>query len=170
MDITIRPVEPADIPAIVDFVKEGRLVMFPMLDIESQNQYAQQELAKFQQRFIDSSHGWFLAAYSNDQLIATVGYLAYDDRFPKLGLGCEGVVEVVRLFVNPAWRRAKLASRLMTMLEERARQTGIKTLYLHTHPFLDGAIKFWERQGFAIVGYEDDPFWQTTHMSKRIAE
>jgi hypothetical protein len=37
-------------------------------------------------------------------------------------------------------------------------------LYLHTHPFLPGALGFWERQGFRIVDVESDPVWRTTHM------
>lgn len=43
-------------------------------------------------------------------------------------------------------------------------QAGIQCPYLHTHPFLPGAITFWERQGFVIVDLEADPLWRTTHM------
>ena len=37
-------------------------------------------------------------------------------------------------------------------------------LYQHTHPFLPGAIRFWEKQGFSLTDVETDPVWNTTHM------
>jgi hypothetical protein len=49
-------------------------------------------------------------------------------------------------------------------LKAEALVQQVEVLYLHTHPFLPGAIGFWERQGFAVVDVEDDPVWHTTHM------
>ncbi|MDF2491224.1 MAG: GCN5-related N-acetyltransferase, partial [Pseudomonas sp.] len=73
-------------------------------------------------------------------------------------------VEIVRLFVAPAFRRSGLAARLCSELREHAISQGVEMLYLHTHPFLPGAVRFWERQGFEVVDVEADPVWQTTHM------
>ncbi|KAH0427114.1 acetyltransferase [Colletotrichum camelliae] len=168
MEITIQTAKSEEIPAIVEFIKQARSVMFPWKDAESQNQHAQRELENFSKTYLDNHNGAFLTAYGNGQIIAAIGYAPYDDRFPELGLGCEGVVEFVRLYVNPAWRRAGLASKLCAALEQRARDAGMKKLYLHTHPFLEGAIGFWERQGFSILQVDDDPVWQTTHMSKAL--
>ena len=39
-------------------------------------------------------------------------------------------------------------------------------MYLHTHPFLPGAIDFWLRQGFEVVDVDADPVWRTTHMQR----
>lgn len=75
-------------------------------------------------------------------------------------------VEVVRLFVLPAFRRCGLARELYRALEAMARTEGVEVMYLHTHPFLPGAIDFWLRQGFAVVDVEADPVWQTTHMQR----
>ncbi|KAL3301239.1 putative GNAT family acetyltransferase [Colletotrichum asianum] len=168
MEITIQSAKSEDIPAIVEFIKQARSVMFPWIDAESQNQHAQRELENFSNTYLDNPNGAFLTAYGNGQIIAAIGYAPYDDRFPELGLGREGVVEFVRLYVNPAWRRAGLASKLCAALKQRARDAGMKKLYLHTHPFLEGAIGFWERQGFSILQVDDDPVWQTTHMSKAL--
>jgi len=73
-------------------------------------------------------------------------------------------VEVVRLYVLPAVRRLGLAGRLYRSLQALARADGVEVMYLHTHPFLPGAIDFWRRQGFEVVDVEADPIWQTTHM------
>lgn len=38
-------------------------------------------------------------------------------------------------------------------------------MYLHTHPFLPGAIRFWQKQGFDVVCVdEQDEVWRTHHM------
>ncbi|KAJ0332529.1 hypothetical protein COL922a_011378 [Colletotrichum nupharicola] len=151
MEIAIQSAKSEDIPAIVEFIKQARSVMFPWIDAESQNEHAQRELENFSKTYLDNPNGAFLTAYGNGQIIAAIGYAPYDDRFPELGLGREGVVEFVRLYVDPTWRRAGLASKLCAALEQRARDAGMTNLYLHTHPFLEGAIGFWERQGQAQI-------------------
>ena len=95
---------------------------------------------------------------------ATIGYLPYDGRFPQLDYRGRKVVEVVRLFVLPAHRRAGLAAQLYRALLALAQADGVQLVYLHTHPFLPGAIEFWQRQGFEIIEVDADPVWQTTHM------
>lgn len=169
MGIEIRVATSEEIPAIVDFVTRARADMFPMLDATWHQKAAQQEQATFQQAHLDHSHGTFLVALADGCLIATIGYVAYDDRFPQFTFKDESVVEVVRLYVEPTWRRAGLASKLYSMLEVEARKAGIERLYLHTHPFLPGAVGFWERQGFSILYIDhDDEVWRTTHMSQPI--
>ncbi|MGY2436705.1 GNAT family N-acetyltransferase, partial [Escherichia coli] len=61
----------------------------------------------------------------------------------------------IGLYVND-----QLAGRLFQALKMLAREQGVERLYLHTHPFLPGAIEFWQRQGFVIVDVEDDPLWR----------
>ncbi|KAJ4308309.1 hypothetical protein N0V84_012172 [Fusarium piperis] len=165
MDIIIRAASADEIPAILDFVGKARADMFPMLDPKSDKQ-TERELVSFRGTYLEHSNGAFLTARVDGRLIATIGYLNYDGRFPHLKFSHERVVEVVRLYVDPAWRRAGLASKLFAALEQTARQAGIKQLYLHTHPFLTGARSFWERQGFSLVCVDEDPVWQTTHMSR----
>ncbi|XPS69267.1 hypothetical protein M3J09_001545 [Ascochyta lentis] len=74
-------------------------------------------------------------------------------------------VEVLRLFVLPQHRRHGLAAALFQALKERAVAEGVQCMYLHTHPFLPGAIRFWEKQGFDVVRVdEEDRVWRTHHM------
>ncbi|KAM5349758.1 hypothetical protein ACJ41O_006263 [Fusarium nematophilum] len=167
-DISILSAKADEIPSIVDFVMAARADMFPMIDPASHVKQTERELANFQKTYLDHPEGAFLIARADGRLIATIAYLVYDGRFPELKLGHDRVVEVVKLYVDPAWRRAGLASKLVAALEQTARHAGIETLYLHTHPFLPGAITFWERQGFSLISIDDDPVWRTTHMSRAI--
>lgn len=169
MTTTIRLAAPDEIPGIVDFIMAARADMFSMLDPSLHLQKAQRELANFQQSYLEHPDGAFFIARVDGRLVATIGYVAYDRRFPQLDFGYERVVEVLRMYVHPDWRRIGLASKLFAALEQRARQAGIQQMYLHTHPFLPGSIKFWERQGFSVDHIEDDPVWRTTHMSRVLA-
>lgn len=162
--ISISQATPEEIPSIVDFTKVARAEIFPMIDAASHNKQTARELAQFQQTYIDHPDGAFLVAKIDGTIAASIAYVAYDGRFPYLDLAPGRTVEVIRLYVDPAFRRAGLASRLFDALEETAREAGIEQLYLHTHPFLPGAATFWERHGFAVIHVDDDPVWQTIHM------
>lgn len=158
--VEIVSVEPQDIPAAVDFVLRARAEIFPKLDSAG----LPADLANFAQVYSEEGGGRFLIARSNGDIVAAIGYLPYDDRFPQLDYGQRKVVEIVRLYVIPAFRRSGLATTIFVALKALAQEQGVDVLYLHTHPFLPGAIGFWERQGFRVVDVESDPVWQTTHM------
>ena len=75
------------------------------------------------------------------------------------------IVEVIRLFVLPEYRRHGLAASLFKALKDHAIASGVNFIYLHTHPFLPGAIHFWKLQGFDVICVdEEDEVWQTHHM------
>ncbi|GAB1199714.1 hypothetical protein APSETT444_009071 [Aspergillus pseudonomiae] len=98
MTTTIRPAAPDEIPAIVHFIMAARADMFSMLDPSLHLQKAQRELANFQQSYLEHPDGAFFTARVDGRLVATVGYVAYDQRFPQLDFGHERVVEVLRIF------------------------------------------------------------------------
>jgi GNAT superfamily N-acetyltransferase len=87
-------------------------------------------------------------------------------KYPTLPLAYPyKIVEVLRLFVLPQYRRHGLAASLFQALKDHAIASGVHFMYLHTHPFLPGAIRFWEKQGFNVVRVdEEDKVWQTHHM------
>ncbi|KAF5702464.1 GNAT family acetyltransferase [Fusarium mundagurra] len=169
-NITIQQATHDEIPAIVDFITKARAEMFPFLDQSSSDQMAQTELDIFKDRYLDHPQGAFLTAYSDGRLIATIGYVAYDGRFSHISLEPEKVVEILRLYVGPEWRRVGLASRLFETLVKTAQQSGVEQFYLHTHPFLPHAIDFWKRRGFSIITVDKDPVWQTTHMKRSLQD
>jgi GNAT superfamily N-acetyltransferase len=160
---SIDPATYAAADEIVTFTNTARRKLFPMLA----NSPVPDDLARFPAIYLEGP-GCCLTAWDQGKLIAVIGYLPYDHRFAQLDYRGAKVVEVVRLFVLPEYRRGGLAARLFSALKEHAQARGIECLYLHTHPFLPGAIAFWERQGFEIVDVEADPLWQTTHMHLRL--
>ena len=161
MGVSIRAVKAADIPEVLSFALQARDELFPTLSTTG----TPHDLAQFEAVYLQGG-GQFLIARADGQIVAAVGYRPYDSRFPQLDYrGCK-TVEVVRLYVRPAFRRLGLAGQLYRSLEALAREADVKVVYLHTHPFLPGAIDFWRRQGFEVVDVEADPIWQTTHMHR----
>ena len=158
--IDIRPAAPDQIPAILDYVMAARASVFPQLDATQ----VPDDLARFDEVYLASNQGCFLLAWQEGQIVGAIGYLPYDQRFSQLRLPATDIVEVVRLFVSPSCRGAGVAKALYAALLAQAHQAGVATLYLHTHPFLPGAIAFWQKQGFEVIDVESDPVWQTTHM------
>ncbi|VVP69372.1 hypothetical protein PS910_00570 [Pseudomonas fluorescens] len=164
MPVTIIPAAPEAADEIVAFTNTARRDLFPMLA----NSPVPDDLARFPAVYLEGP-GCCLTARDQGKLIAVIGYLPYDHRFGQLDYRAAKVVEVVRLFVLPEYRRSGLAAKLFGALKDHAQDQGVECLYLHTHPFLPGAIAFWERQGFEIVDVEADLVWQTTHMHLRLA-
>lgn len=155
----ITSVRSADIPAALDFLLAAREQMFPKL----RDSAMPDDLAAFEAVYVNGA-GRFLLARDQGRIVGAIGYLPYDRRFPALDYPGQKVVEVVRLFVLPPYRRVGLARALYAELQQAARQAGVQVMYLHTHPFLAGAVDFWQRQGFELVSVDPDPVWQTTHM------
>ena len=162
--VEIIPAHGHDIAAVVDFVMRARAQTFPLLASADMPH----DLQHFARVYGEEGEGRFLIARRGGDIVAAVGYLPYDHRFAQLDYASGRVVEVVRLFVHPDWRRSGLATTICDALKACARQQGVDVLYLHTHPFLPGAIGFWQRQGFCVTDVEDDPVWQTTHMECRL--
>jgi len=161
----IQTVSDADIPEVLDFVLKARAELFPKLSATG----IPDDLARFAEVYLRGA-GRFLIARHEGQIVASIGYLPYDRRFPHLPYPDLKVVEIVRLFVLPSQRRSGLAGALYRSLRDLALAEAVEVIYLHTHPFLPGAIAFWQRQGFTIIDIDTDLVWQTTHMHNLMSE
>jgi ribosomal protein S18 acetylase RimI-like enzyme len=148
----IQLVTPETQGEVLDFIHNARKSMFPGLHLTPDNE------------MLFGPGSCFLEASDGQDLIAVIGYVPYNHRFPQFDYSCMKTAEVVRLYVLPQYRRYGLAAALFCALRERAIQDKVACFYLHTHPFLPGAIKFWEKHGSKITQVEDDPVWHTTHM------
>ena len=159
----IAAVTRADIPDVLDFVLQARSKLFPKLSATG----VPSDLASFDEVYL-RGEGRFLVTRNEGQVIAGIGYLPYDYRFEHIEYHERKVVEVVRLFVLPEFRRSGLASELYGVLKASAVEAGVDVFYLHTHPFLPGAIDFWCKRDFQVIAVDADPEWQTTHMECRL--
>jgi DNA-binding MarR family transcriptional regulator/GNAT superfamily N-acetyltransferase len=77
-----------------------------------------------------------------------------------------GIGEIKRMWVDNRWRGAGLGSRLLSDLEERARQLGHHTVRLDTNQALTKAIAMYGRAGYEPIDrYNDNPY--ATHFFEK---
>ncbi len=165
-EITISPVQDYQVFEVLPYVMEFRRQLYPLLD----PLIVPKDLVNFEQNYLLSSTGAFLQARTTTgKLIGVIGMMPFDYRFPHLDIDEKTTVEVARLFVNPEYRRAGVATRLFQELVKTAQQKNIKRLYLHTHPFLQGAYDYWLKQGFSLLKSCYEGTYPTLHMELMIA-
>ncbi|MCX4750404.1 GNAT family N-acetyltransferase [Kitasatospora sp. NBC_01287] len=85
-----------------------------------------------------------------------VFFVAHEDDGTAVGcaglrhLG-EGVGEVKRMYVAPAWRGSGVAALILRSLEDWARAQGWTSLRLETGDRLSGAVRFYTRSGYERI-------------------
>jgi GNAT superfamily N-acetyltransferase len=163
--VQITAVSPACSKEVVRFALDARALMFGERVADGE---MPEDLRDFAATYLDGPGCFLTARDTAGRLVGCIAYRAYDHRFAQLDYRGQQVAEVVRLFVLPEWRRTGMAGALYAALREQAVQEGIEVLYLHTHPFLPGAQRFWEQQGFRLLCQDADPLWQTLHMDCRV--
>lgn len=161
MRVTIKKATREMSAEIIHYVMQSRKDLFPMLD----NNVLPADLQNFGAAYLTNYHSGFFVAYDEQNNIAgTIGLLEYNNRFNHFNYRSKPTCEVVKLYVEPQYRRLGLATKLVEEINRLARQQNIERLYLHTHPFLKGAKEMWQKNGFNVTLQEDVPVWQTIHM------
>ncbi|KGE12302.1 GNAT family N-acetyltransferase [Sphingobacterium deserti] len=161
--VTIEIVDLSQQEEVINYVIRARKELFPELD----SHLFPVDLFAFRATYIDDEQGAFLVARDASRtIVAAIGMLRYDGRFPFLKFKQDAAVEIVRLYVDKNYRRKGLAYKMFQSLNEIATDKGVETLYLHTHPFLSGALEFWKKCGFEVLTIKKHGSYETIHMLK----
>lgn len=73
--------------------------------------------------------------------------------------------EMKRLYVRPQFRGQKLGELLVRQLIADAREIGYSVMLLDTLPFLQGALRLYEKLGFTVIDrYNDSPMDTSIYM------
>ncbi|OEU85458.1 GCN5 family acetyltransferase [Streptomyces abyssalis] len=83
-------------------------------------------------------------------------FVAYEHGGTAVGCGGlrelgDGAGEIKRMYVTPPWRGSEFASRLLRVLEDRARGEGWKRLRLETGDRQPEAVRFYTRSGYERI-------------------
>ena len=163
----IKKIQQIDAAQVVDFMKEIRKELFPMLNHDQ----LPLDMLHFNDYYIDRKDSAFFAAIAEEgNVLGTIGYLPYDGRFDYLQEFYDQTktTELIKCYIDPNYRRLGIGSALYETALDSIRNTGYQQIYLHTHPFLPGGIPFWKAQGFVERFAEPDPVWKTLHMDKKL--
>jgi GNAT superfamily N-acetyltransferase len=160
--------QPADKAAVARFNKAARAQLFPELALNEDTCLAHPNavfvVARAASPSPTSSSSPSTSPPPPGPIVGVVGFVPFDARFPSLPPLPASTVEVVRLYVAPAYRRCGLAGALFGALRASAEEGGSECMYLHTHRFLDGALQFWQKVGFELVEERVDGGWRNLHM------
>ncbi|WP_211750335.1 GNAT family N-acetyltransferase [Paenibacillus sp. Marseille-Q4541] len=164
---TIRKVQEEESSQVIEFMMKIRKEIFPML---SQDELPQ-DLLHFNEYYTrQESSAIFAAIIEDGTVVGTIGIYQYDGRFDQLQefYHHSRTAEIVKCYIDPQYRRLGLGSILFNQALRFCREAAYEKLYLHTHPFLPGAIPFWKSKGFEERLAEDDPIWKTLHMDMQL--
>ncbi|WP_458406187.1 GNAT family N-acetyltransferase [Methanobrevibacter sp.] len=130
-----------------------------------------QDIINLEKFYILPEKNNFFVAFDGktNEIIATIGIRAYDKNFDmfKEKYSMNTTSSIWRLFVDKKYRRCGLASKMFSVAENFANESGFENIYLHTHKTLPGALEFWKKMGFIVVLDANDEL-QTVHMDKNI--
>ncbi len=82
-----------------------------------------------------------LIAYVNGKPVGCAGLKKYSDED----------VEIKRVWVEPEFRGQKIASRILNIIEEKARQMNYQRAVLQTRPIMIDAVKLYENRGYSLI-------------------
>ena len=156
-------------------IEDVQNFLFKMIKLEFGYDYVpewHQDIVNMDEYYINPKRNNFFVAYTETgEIIATIGIRAYDKDFPEFRhlYSKNTTSSIWRLFVDRRCRRCGLASKMFSIAENFANQSGYNDIYLHTHKNLDGALEFWTKMGFVVALDANDEL-ETVHMDKQIRE
>jgi GNAT superfamily N-acetyltransferase len=151
---------------LIEFMMRIRNEIFPML----RDNQIPEDLLHFEKYYIQRRGSALFGAYIDGKIIGTVGIIPYDGRFSQLERHCslQQTSELVKCYLDPRFRRMGIGTELYKKALSYCQEVAYESIYLHTHPFLPGAVPFWKGHGFLEILSESDPVWQTIHMVKKL--
>ena len=142
--VTIRPITAADDPFIAKIIRTnfeqyhltipGTAYFDPELD----------HLSAFYSA--KPGRGYFVAVGENGTVLGGCGF------FPTQGLP-EDMAEVVKLYFSPKLRGHGMGYKMLRHIEQRARQTGYRRLYIESFPEFSKAVSLYEKFGFQHISH-----------------
>lgn len=163
----VQKVSLEDRDQVVAFMMRVRKEVFPML---SQDELPH-DLVHFEETYINQKNAIVYVAFSPEgKVVGTIGVQPYDGRFSSLKEHYQhlSTAEIVKCYIDPQKRRSGIGTMLLHQARHFCSEAGYDMLYLHTHPFLPGAVSFWKANGFKERFMEEDPIWQTIHMDMKL--
>lgn len=82
-----------------------------------------------------------IIAYADDKAVGCAGLKMYSDQD----------VEIKRVWVEPECRGKHIATQLMDLIEDKARQLGYKRAVLQTRPIMEDAVGLYSKRGYVII-------------------
>lgn len=149
--ITIRPIQTKDDARIATILRNALL----------EHQAAKPGTAYYDANtdaltaFFDRPNAAYFVAEIESRVVGGVGI------YPTEGLP-EGICELVKMYIDPAFRGKGIGQQLIAHASEFAEESGYKHIYLESMPELQKAVSIYEHLGFQHL---NQPLGNTGHYS-----
>lgn len=156
-DVLIRTARPADAAGIARVLREA-FSPFEKLYTPAAFDATILDTRRVRERFTDAGRIW--VAVENKRAVGTVSAVDEGER-----------LYIRSMAVSPAAQGAGIGQRLLGEIERFALKKGFASLFLYTTPFLNGAIRLYEKNGF-VRGADVDGFFGTPllELEKRLGD
>ena len=100
---------------------------------------------KYLRRYFGNDYSTILVAEDSDNII--IGYIIFShDEWNNL-------VHIDQFFIRPDKRNQGVGSKLLDVVLERAKNMGIRIVFLETGKTGNDAIRFYKKNGFSMAGH-----------------
>ena len=125
---------------------DGKNETFHQFYIKTENYYSQivggaEKRVGFVTYNLSGTISDVLIAYINGKPVGCAGLKKYSD----------SDAEIKRVWVEPESRGQKIASRMMNLIENRARLMNYKRAILQTRPIMTDAVGLYEKRGYSFI-------------------
>ena len=127
--------------------RDARLLV-DEVQAEYVERYGSPDEAPLDESELDPPGGAFFLGYAGDVAVAMGGWKSRSGVHPW---GLSNIAEVKRMYVAPAARRRGYARRVLTHVEETARQAGVQALVLETGTGQPEAIAMYASDGYELI-------------------
>ncbi len=152
IDMTIRPIQQKDDAALFRLIRRSLEVAH--LDIPGTAYF--DKSIKAMSRFYLNRAGrhYFVLAGERDEVLGGAGFAEYN--------GSREIAELQKLYLTEAAKGRGYSYLLMERVEQAARKSGYRQLYLETHTNLPVALHLYQRLGYTVL---DGPLPGTQHST-----
>jgi len=163
-DILIRPIRKEDIDAVQDFLlQQLKEHLTQELQVSINKDVWQLEIT-----YLEPENSGMWGVFTREgELVGTAAVCPYNDRMALLKgrYDSKNTAEVGRCYIAKHLRRQGIGTRLFQIIAAFCQKQGYHIMYLHTHRFFPGGLKFWENQGFTIT-VDEEGAAQIIHMER----
>lgn len=151
-NMTIRPIQQKDDAALFQLIR--RSLEAAQLDIPG-TAYFDESLKAMSRFYLNrSGRHYFVLADEGDKVLGGAGFAEYNDS--------QEIAELQKLYLTEDARGKGYSYLLMERVEQAARQSGYRQLYLETHTNLPVALHLYQRLGYILL---EGPLPGTQHST-----
>lgn len=113
------------------------------------------DVINIEEYYLNPKRSNFYIAIDKDigKLVGTSAVRGYDKDYhiKNKTYTLEKTASIYRMFVDEEYRRCKIASKMLSKIEEFCRDNKYSEIYLHTQKYSTGALAFWLKNGYKIT-------------------